>query len=434
MSIITCFAASLQNLLGSVAQEIADRHHLIVRHRKFTATSLLSMFVLGYWHKPTASVADLAATAAQLGIDVSPQAVAKRFQPHLRDALHDLLQHTLTRMVAAQPRSLPLVQSFPAVIVGDSTTITLRPALAERYPGCGGKGNSGAAALKIQVQWDLTSGAFVAALEKGRQSDATSPLLDAEIPTGSLVLRDLGYFSLERFAPFNADKIFWISRGSSNLTVQIDDTKRDLVHWLSQQNGDRIDRPVRVGAIGLACRLVALRVPPAIAKKRRAAAIKAASKQCRVARARRLAACDWTIILTNLPADSFDADTIFILYRVRWQIELLFKLWKSHHHLAQHRHDDPVQQMIELFARLIAVIRQHQVILATGWRNTRLSFVKAARVIREQLPRIVAALRDRAALEAMLQQLVILIAKCQLTLRRHHPGTNQTLQKQAKTP
>ena len=431
MAILPQVARTLQALLGPDAGAAAAPHALIRRRRKFTAESLLATFVLGYLRQPDARDADLAATAAQLGVAVSPQAVAKRVRPELRDALHDLLQTAVGRVVAAEPRALPLVQSFAAVLVGDSSSIALAPALAGTYPGCGG--DAGPAALKLQVQWDLLGGGLVVALEAGRCPDSAAAMLDTPIAPGSLVLRDLGYFNLDRFAAFATAGIFWISRALTQLRLHVDEADHDLVDWLTRQTADRIDRPVAVGQTRLACRLVAFRLPPAVAAKRRAAATKAALKRGGAPSARRLAACDWATYLTNLPAREFDADTLHTLYRVRWQIELLFKLWKSHHHLDRHRSTDPVKQLVELYARLIAVVVQHWLVLAGGWHLPRLSFVKAARRIREHLPVVIMALPAKAALCRALHALTVLLARCQLNTRRKHPGTVQTLQSKAIT-
>lgn len=35
------------------------------------------------------------------------------------------------------------------------------------------------------------------------------------------------------------------------------------------------------------------------------------------------------ILLTNLPQESFGAQEVYDLYSLRWQVELLFKGWKS---------------------------------------------------------------------------------------------------------
>ena len=422
-------AATLHELLGSVAQTVAPKT-LIRRQRKFSASSLLSTFVLGYWQKPLARLDDLAHTAAQLGVEVSPQAIDKRFRPPLRDALRDLLRHALQTVLDTNPRAWPLLRSFTAVQLADSTTIPLAPALADEYPS-GGGASEAPAAMKIHVQWDLISGQFVAAIADARASDNGSPIADAPLPAGSLVLRDLGYFDLDRFTRFNAGGVRWISRAKVNLVFTADGRRHKLVDWLTRQRGRRIDRPILLGDQQVSCRLVACRVPAAVARQRRAAAIRKSHKKYGCAPNRRqLAACEWTMYVTNLPAEAFDAAAIHTIYRVRWQVELLFKLWKSHAHLATHRSADPVRQMIELFARLLGVLLQHWVVVTTGWQYARLSVVKAARLVREFVPVLLSVWRDRVALAMALEGLSRRIALCRLTTRRKYPGTYQTLESQ----
>jgi hypothetical protein len=430
MAIVSTVAGTLQALLGLVADQIAQKHSLIQRQRRFTASTLLSTFVLGYLHKPTASVADLAATAESLGVSVTPQAIDARFQPALQHTLHDLWQHAVTQLVSATPRAVELLQRFTQVRVGDSTTIALDDCLADLYPGCGGKGSSSRAALKIQVQWDLLHGTLAhAAIEPGRQPDATSPSVAVAPPAGTLVLYDLGYFALDRFADWDRDDIHWISKGLSNLMLTADGQTHDLIDYLQTQTLDRIDRPVHIGAKNLACRLIALRVPEPVAARRRRDAYQKAAKKGRRPSAQRLAACDWTVYLTNCPPTQLATHEVEILYRLRWQIELLFKLWKSHNRLADHRSDNPVRQLIELFARLIAVVVQHWLLLTTGWADPRLSLVKASRLIRERMPLVIEALGDRARLEANLTGLVrAILNRCRINNRRQHPNTAQLLQ------
>ena len=136
--------------------------------------------------------------------------------------------------------------------------------------------------------------------------------------------------------------------------------------------------------------------------------------------------------MTNLPAGSFDAPAVHTLYRVRWQIELLFKLWKSHAHLDAHRSEDPVRQLIELFARLLGVVLQHWVLVTTGWQYARLSMVKAARVIREFVPVLLAVWWQAEALAMALDRLAVRIGRCRLTTRKKCPGTHQTLEIEEK--
>jgi Transposase DDE domain len=433
MAIFAQLASTLQDLLGPVAQSLAAPKNLIRRHRKFSASSLLSTFVLGYWQKPLASLDDLAQTAAQLGVDVSPQAIDKRFQAPLRDALRDLLEHALQTIIDTNPRAWPLLRSFTTVQLADSTTISLAAALADEYPRGGGS-HGVTAAMKLHVQWDLTSGRFVAAVDAARTADNRSTILDTPLPAGSLVLRDLGYFDLDRFAKFNADNISWISRTKANLVFTIDGQRHKLVDWLARQRGDLIDQTIKLGDQLVACRLVACRVPASVARKRQQAKIrKSRKKYGRVPSVRQLTACAWTIYVTNLVAESFDAAAIHTMYRVRWQIELLFKLWKSHAHLGRHRSEDPVRQLIELFSRLLGVVLQHWVLITTGWPQGRLSVVKAARVLREFVPVLLSVWRDRKALASALERLSKRITRCRLTTRRRCPGTHQTLEIQERS-
>ena len=433
MAQLTALAGRLQDLLGPEAEAVAVRHGLIQRHRKFSGSSLLATFVLGCWRSPEARPADLAVTAASLGVDVSAQAIAKRRTPALRDALRDLLHAALGQAVAGPPRTTELLSRFPAVFVGDSSTITLTAALAPRFPGTGG--DAGPAALKLQVQWEMQSGGLQMAIERGKQSDSTSPLVAWRPPAGSLMLRDLGYFRLARFHRWSRRGIRWISRALHNLTVSVDGHSDKLIRWVAKQKANRIDREVTLGSEGktLTCRLVAFRLPPAQAAKKRRAQHRTAQKKGRVPSDDRLAACDWVILITNLPADEFDAEAVQTLYRLRWQIELLFKLWKSHGKIDDHRSDDPVLQLLVLYARLLAVLLQHWVMITLGWSVPSLSLVKAATAVRETLLTLLTVWSSRTAFVDSLNRLAAVVRRCRVDRRRQKPSTFQTLEKKAKT-
>jgi hypothetical protein len=422
-------ATRMQAVLGPITAEVAERFGLIQRQRKFTAETLLQTFLLGFWRKPTASAEDLAVTARHLGVDVSSQAVERRIGPALRDCLCALWHRAVEQVVRARARTVPLLQKFTQVTVGDSTIIRLTDELAAAYPGCGGSSGIGRAALKIQVQWEMRSGELRAALEAGRQHDSTGVLLDREPVPGALSIFDLGYFSLDRFRRWGKANAFWISRAVLHLKVLTDDGDYDLLPWLTQRpEAGVIDGWVTVGHDQpLLCRLIALRAPPEVVAGRRQKAYDKARKKGRRPSRERLAACAWTVFLTNCSETLVTWKEVVVLSRLRWQIELLFVLWKSHHRLAAHRTADPVRQLVELFARRIAVILQHWLLLSSGWDDTRLSLVKAARLIREYLPLVIDALGDRQRLLGVLRQLAGLIARRSRTNRRRKRPSNEQL-------
>lgn len=69
-----------------------------------------------------------------------------------------------------------------------------------------------------------------------------------------------------------------------------------------------------------------------------------------------LALCDWTLLVTNLPVEDFTAHDILCLQRLRWQIELLFDLWKTDLSMDQWRSQQPHQILSEIYAKLLLAL------------------------------------------------------------------------------
>jgi hypothetical protein len=212
VKIVTQVAAAMQRVFGTIADEAAGTCGLIRRKRKFTGSSLVQMMVLGFLRKPNASTADLATTAALIGLQVTPKAVEKRFTRPLVDTLRQVWQSAIQTVIVSEPQAIPLLRRFTAVNIGDSTVIQLPDECAGEFPGCGGTSDSGKAALKIQVKWNLLCGTLRGWLQTGRESDVPDPDPQALPVPGSLSIYDLGYFSLERFRAWGAAGAYWISR------------------------------------------------------------------------------------------------------------------------------------------------------------------------------------------------------------------------------
>src|SRR4051794_6468688 len=158
MSIIGRVAETLQRLLGPELDAIGRRTGVIRRQRKFSGTSLLKTLVLTLMKSPHAKTDDYVATAARLGVNVTPRAVEKRFADGLIAFLRESLERVLAQVVVADPVAVPLLAKFSAVEVGGSTTVAVPAEYADEFPGCGGKAASGKAAVKIQACWDLRAG------------------------------------------------------------------------------------------------------------------------------------------------------------------------------------------------------------------------------------------------------------------------------------
>ena len=434
MEIVGKVAATIQNVLGPEAEELGRATGVIQRRRKFTAVSLLRMLVLTLLRKPDAKATDFQSTAAQLGLDVTSTAVENRFTPQLVGFLRAVLERTVLRVLAASPQTVDLLNKFTSVRIGDSSTIALPDELADQFPGCGGilRGagrDEDPPAVGLPHRLDPPT-----ANHPRRASDATNPIAQEVAPAGSLSLFDLGYFCLDRFQNLTRAGAFWISRlqhGTSVFDAQ--GQPLALLQYLRQQTGSGpIDVSILLGVSHrMPCRLIALRVPQEVADRRRQKAYVKAQKHGRVPSREYLEWQDWTIFVTNCEPELLTWEAVVVLYRARWQIELMFKLWKSRNRLATHRAGAAAEeQLAVVYVKLIAVLVQHWILLTATWCECRRSLMKAAAIIADWVTLLIDALDDLDRLIAVLSRMkdVLLKAGARVQNRNIHPSLSQLLQ------
>lgn len=118
-----------------------------------------------------------------------------------------------------------------------------------------------------------------------------------------------------------------------------------------------------------------------------------------------------------------------MLYRARWQIELLFKLWKSQGCLTTPTPGAPHRQLATLLIRLLALILEHWLLLASVWSLPQRSLTKAVRAIRGFARSLACCLEDTAQLEHLLTALAQAVARtARVNTRRRNPSHWQLLQ------
>jgi hypothetical protein len=101
-------------------------------------------------------------------------------------------------------------------------------------------------------------------------------------------------------------------------------------------------------------RLIVVRKSRDATERDRARIQREARKKGKVPTSRTLAACRFAFLLTSVPEDEASDATMANLYRLRWQIELAFKRWKSLLGLTGLRADDPHLARAYIYAKLIA--------------------------------------------------------------------------------
>ena len=431
MSIVANVAQIMQSVLGPLAEEVGREVQVVKRRRRFTPATLAQTFILGFLGKPPASDEDLARMAARCGVAVTTQAVEQRFSDNMATFLETLFRRAIRERVQADRALAPLIERFPAVFLQDATSITLPAELSDRFPGCGGSYGGGQAVIKLQTRLDLKTGSLDAiSPEAGRESDQRTPLQsDLETP-GALRITDLGYFNLKVFRDLDQKGVFWISRLSFGTDLfTTDGTPIHQIEDLFCSSESVVDREILLGKTAkLPCRIVLWRAPAEVANRRRQKLLATARDKGNPPPSReRLAWCDWTVFVTNVPQDQLSATEIGVLYRARWQIELMFKRWKSQGHIAEMTGSTVTRRLVRFSARLLAMLVQHWLLQASVWGDGRCSLHKASEAIRDHATHLAAALGSG---ERLIQEIALLGSILEKTARRDkrkQPGTFELL-------
>lgn len=205
----------LQQQLPAIANATAVTTRFCQRQAKvFTGAVFVYTLVFTFLQSPTASLTQLATTAGRLVKHrVSDMAVHQRFSEAAAKLMRGVLEQAISLMVIAPTVELELFQRFNGIYLVDATTIVLPPALAALWPGCGGTGPQvERGAIKIQVRLNLNHGQLNAGLQSGRTPDVANEIAYADLPTGSLRVADLGYFSITIFQAIVAQGNYFLSR------------------------------------------------------------------------------------------------------------------------------------------------------------------------------------------------------------------------------
>ena len=324
--------------IPSIIEEIAKSSGFMKRHSKLLPETFAKAMSLGLLDCKNITEEVIAEKCASIqnGISLSKQAISKRLNESI-PFLKKLLQRAFSLIYAnaLESHSSLLLNYFSDVKLLDATTISLPDQVVDDYAGMGGR--NAKAALKIQTLYSAISHSITAFdITSGVTHDTNAlPTMLNELTENELFLADLGYFDTA-FLRKLQEKNFFISRIKTNLKLYkaVSETysiyeKLDLKELLSQ-GSDSIDQQVYIGTEScnkLKVRLVGNKLSDEIATKRIKKAILQNNGEDIDSHKRQL--LHWNLMITNISKETLNTSIITELYRIRWQIELLFKVLKS---------------------------------------------------------------------------------------------------------
>jgi hypothetical protein len=227
-------------------------------------------------------------------------------------------------------------QPFSRVMIGDSCKFALPQKFEKDYPAYTGK--YAKSLMNIQYSFDLKHGNWeVLELTKATENDlAYTKRTLGQICQGDLYIRDLGYVSHAYLIKIVKEKAFFINRLHPLWNPVLCDTGKTL-NWVSlyekmqQTKSVQFETMITIGKgqDAFNCRLIAVPVPEEVWVERiRKAQARAKSVGYELTDEYKHR-CRFSLFITNATQEMLKATDIVQLYRLRWQIELIFKTWKS---------------------------------------------------------------------------------------------------------
>ena len=336
----------------------------VQRASKITGKIFLALVTFGPWSTTKTSLAQLAAKVGQLPqpVAVSPEAIHQRMNPRALAFLQAMIQRAFAKLHTGDLICEEgLFAPFPQVHIADSTGFGLPDTLKDLFPGSGG--SAGQAGAKLQLVWEYKSSSFAhfALLPWNMPDNKYIDTVVALARAGALFLFDLGYFKLTAFVQIAAAQAYFLSRLNHQTTLYTAVAGRvqewDLARALKTDSRALLEQAIYLGARErVAARLIAARLPESVVNARRRKARQRAKERGYTPSRAHLTLLAWNLFITNVPQTVWTPESICNAYPLRWQVELIFKSWKSYLHLATLPTKTANSTLCYLYGRLLLIL------------------------------------------------------------------------------
>jgi hypothetical protein len=277
--------------------------------------------------------------------------------------------------------------------------------------------------------FDLKQGGVPGPLLTARRPpDQRSPLRQEGIAAGVLNITDESYCSLEWL---KEQEGFFLTRPQSRVCFFDRQSGQPLD---VEQIGPKVSNGTWQGEVlvgqraKLPARLILVRVPEEVIEQRQERIRKEAKRRGKAqAHPQALSRAKWTILITNVPAEKLTISEVIVLQRARWQIERLFRLWKEGGKIDEWRGRTRWRILCEIYAKVIAMLIQHWLLVVGTWQDPYRSLVKAAKLVRQHALELLSALYGELSWQRLMTRLLRAMQACRLHRRSKHPCHPQLL-------
>lgn len=332
--------------------EIAKGTKFIQRNSdKITAENFFALNVFYEKKICVDSLSDLCNSLSENdNIEISSQSLDERFNSKSVKFLKTVFEEILTSKTDEAKLNTSFATNFKRITITDSTGFQLPNEYEEMFKGYSGSATK--SAIKIQLTNDLITGNILSLdISDGRKSDCNHlPFLENITKKDDLAIKDLGYYSFKHFKTIEKMDSYYLSRLKLNTSLyyknptpekfkdgRIKKTseyiKIDLLEEVAKlKENESKELSVYIGGEGntkIKTRVIIYKLPESLVAQKRMNQIKMENKK-RIKVSEKLKILNSVnIFITNVDSTIISKDFIYLIYSLRWQIELMFKIWKS---------------------------------------------------------------------------------------------------------
>lgn len=320
--------------------------------------------------QPDAVSLELASVEAEdcFGIEITKQGLDEKYaKPESIEFMRSIFDSVLEDQICIDLKT-EFSKKITAIRVKDSTRFDLPAKLKDNFAGNKGKNHS-AAAMSIQCEMDICNGTIInnhlGSIKRTDYQDAVESL--GNIKKGDLLMRDLGYFKIAVLEACIEAEAYYVNRLHSKIKVltmeNIQVSFEKLYKKMLAKKQTRIEMQVKIGdKEKLSTRLIIEIIPQAVYEKRITKNKKTAKNKGHNVSDEFKARARFNLMITNVAAEELPMENVYRLYKLRWQIELVFKNWKSLYNIDKVQSMKYNRFMCLMYAKLILIVINNQLI------------------------------------------------------------------------
>jgi hypothetical protein len=383
------------SFFNTTATKLGAAVNFVRRKSKLTSKLFAECLVMACLSNPHVTLEDMCQLIKKRRVKITKQGLHQRFNLEATEFMKALFEESLQQFKTEKREVIGLLKAFSSVIILDSSSVSLPANLKNLYEGFGGGASE--AGLKIQMLLDYVNGQIKDVAIKGaRKNDQSFKDHLVKIERGTLYLQDLGYFNTESFDKIIKADAYFVSRYLSQ--TKVFDSDKQQINLLKElyKAGNFFAKEVLLGQQNkVKVRLIAYLLPNEEIEKRLRKLNKEAQKKGRTPAQETLELAKWSIFVTNVSEAILNDKQVYLVYTLRWQIELFFKLCKSHAGIDKINGKNRDRVLCEIYAKLICIVIFLYLCFPVRWqKNQELSFYRAYHQLRQRFSDFFTALKS----------------------------------------